>query len=162
MFRKLQRQLDRRATGRAGSKFSFDVNVTSLDGIPPHLKLARFVWIRGAKEQHTEVAPVQTGIAVWKQKLTQRITLYKDSQKSGAWEPKECIFKELVSTHLREVSWAQCASFPLTLLTMLLQSTPRSISPCKSLCQQAIWQRPALWAAAIADLQPPPCVAWRG
>ena len=61
MFRKLQRQLDRRAAGRASSKFSFDVSVTSLDGIPPHLKLCQIVWTRGAKEQRTEVVPVQTG-----------------------------------------------------------------------------------------------------
>ncbi len=61
MFRKLQRQLDRRTAGRGSSKFIFDTTVTSLDGIPPHVKFCQIAWTRGAKEQRTEVVPVQKG-----------------------------------------------------------------------------------------------------
>ncbi|KAK9865844.1 hypothetical protein WJX84_000883 [Apatococcus fuscideae] len=115
MFRKLQRQLDRRTAGRGSSKFIFDTTVTSLDGIPPHVKFCQIAWTRGAKEQRTEVVPVQKGLAVWKQKLSQSATLYKDTQKAGAWEAKECFFKVLVSSLSTPGEFSTACKLPLDL-----------------------------------------------
>ena len=61
MFKKLQRQLERKREGRHPLKFRFDVKVLSVVGIPKALRQCRVVWSRGAKVQITPPAEAKDG-----------------------------------------------------------------------------------------------------
>lgn len=61
MFKKLQRNLERKKEGKTPIKFRFDVQVKELQGVPASVDECRVVWSRGAKVQMTDLAHAHEG-----------------------------------------------------------------------------------------------------
>lgn len=111
---KIARGLGHKTSGKQRLKYRLDVFVEKLDNLPKPLKKCRVVWSRGPKVQMTDIkdvtnseqqdrslagklavarrrtlthlARVHAGAVVFKQKLSQIATMYKDPKEG--FEPK--------------------------------------------------------------------------
>ncbi|GMH35754.1 hypothetical protein BSKO_03622 [Bryopsis sp. KO-2023] len=92
MFKKIQRNIERKRDGKVPIKFRFEITIHELTGIPPKVDLCRVVWARGAKIQMTNAAQVHDGAAKYDGKsLAQVATVYKGQ--GNSMESKEYSFK---------------------------------------------------------------------
>jgi len=78
MFKKLQRQIDRKKAGSQSLKYRFDLQLGTLEGLPAGCTQCRVLWARGAKVQLSRLVDVRDGIATFEQQLTQVATVYRD------------------------------------------------------------------------------------
>jgi hypothetical protein len=86
MFKKLQRQIDRKKAGAQSLKYRFDLQIDAVEGLPGGVTQCRVLWARGAKVQLSRLAEVQNGTARIEQQLTQVATVYRDPR--NQLEPK--------------------------------------------------------------------------
>jgi len=96
MFKKLQRQIDRKKAGSQALKYRFDLHLESLEGLPPSVTECRVVWARGAKVQLSKLVTVQGGVAEFSQQLSQVATVFRTPQ--NQLEGKEYSLKVEVPT----------------------------------------------------------------
>eukprot|EP00951_Prasinocladus_malaysianus_P026096 scaffold230555_cov44-Prasinocladus_malaysianus.AAC.1 len=78
MFKKLQRQIDRKKAGAQSIKYRFDLHLAGLEGLPKSVKECRIVWARGAKVQLSKIVQAKDGTATFQQQLSQVATVYRD------------------------------------------------------------------------------------
>lgn len=90
MFKKLQRQIERKRDGKVPLKFRFDVRVVGVAGMPVTVDKCRVVWARGPKVQMTQVRGAKDGAADFDEVLSQVATMYSATTH---FEPKEYSFK---------------------------------------------------------------------
>ena len=117
MFKKLKSKIDRIATAKQAVGFRYDLNIESVHGLISDTKEVEtcVIWTRGGKKKATSWTLVQPGetSAVWKETISQNVTLYRDSKPPYKFAPKvytltvRCKFIELgkvVSHTLGELS----------------------------------------------------------
>lgn len=99
MFKKLQRQIDRKKAGSQAIKYRFDLHLDSLNGLPKTVTQCRMVWARGAKVQLTKLVWVEDGVAKFGQTLSQVATVYRspNNQLEGKVQEAPSPFVPLLS-----------------------------------------------------------------
>ncbi|GMH42813.1 hypothetical protein BSKO_10732 [Bryopsis sp. KO-2023] len=90
MFKKLQRQIERKRDGKIPLKFRFDVRVVGVSDLPVTVDKCRVVWARGPKVQMTRVRGAKDGAAQFDEVLSQVATMYRATTH---FEPKDYSFK---------------------------------------------------------------------